>query len=122
MTSSLLRIQQLSITSSASEKLVQKVSLDLNSGEWLALVGESGSGKTLTGLACLRLLPAGLNSEGTIHWQGQDLASLSPERLRQLRGGDIGMVYQEPLTALNPLHRIGKHIDHGIWCFSRHPE
>ena len=114
MTSSLLRIQQLSITSSASEKLVQKVSLDLNAGEWLALVGESGSGKTLTGLACLRLLPAGLKSEGTIHWQGQDLASLSPERLRQLRGGDIGMVYQEPLTALNPLHRIGKQLIEAI--------
>lgn len=114
MTSSLLRIQQLSISSSASEKLVQKVSLDLNSGEWLALVGESGSGKTLTGLACLRLLPAGLNSEGTIHWQGQDLASLSPERLRQLRGGDIGLIYQEPLTALNPLHRIGKQLIEAI--------
>jgi microcin C transport system ATP-binding protein len=110
MTASLLRIDQLTISNSASEKLVDRVSLNLDSGEWLALVGESGSGKSLTALACLRLLPAGLSSQGVIHWQGQDISTLPTERLRQLRGGDIGMVYQEPLTALNPLHRIGKQL------------
>ena len=114
MTASLLCVNQLTITSAQTDSLVDNVSLTLDSGEWLALVGESGSGKSLTALSCLNLLPAGLNSSGQIVWRGENISTFPAQRLRQLRGGDIGMVYQEPLTALNPLHRIGKQLIEAI--------
>ena len=114
MTASLLCVNQLTITSAQADSLVDNVSLTLDSGEWLALVGESGSGKSLTALSCLNLLPAGLNSSGQIVWRGENISTFPAQRLRQLRGGDIGMVYQEPLTALNPLHRIGKQLIEAI--------
>ena len=110
MTDTLLNIEHLSITSSAGASLVDDVSLQLGAGEWLALVGESGSGKSLTALACLQLLPAGLIAQGRVSWCGKALPELSRQQLQQLRGGDIGMVYQEPMTALNPLHRIGQQL------------
>lgn len=110
MTEALLNIEQLRITSSSNAPLVDDVSLQLGSGEWLALVGESGSGKSLTALSCLQLLPAGLLVQGLISWRGKALSELTSTQLQQLRGGDIGMVYQEPMTALNPLHRIGQQL------------
>lgn len=114
MTTDLLSVKQLSISSTSAEPLVNRVNLSLNTGEWLALVGESGSGKSLTALSCLKLLPAGLQVSGEITWQGESISQLDAKRLRQLRGGDIGMVYQEPLTALNPLHRIGQQLIEAI--------
>ncbi|MEK6787868.1 MAG: dipeptide ABC transporter ATP-binding protein [Pseudomonadota bacterium] len=107
---SLLQIDNLGIRSSAGTVLVDQLSLQVDTGEWVALVGESGSGKSLTALSCLQLLPAGLSQQGQVRWQGKDIAQFTPNQLQKLRGGDVGMVYQEPLTALNPLHRIGRQL------------
>ena len=87
------------------------VSIDLHAGEILCMVGESGSGKSLTAGAVLGLLPEGVRaSAGKVLWEGQDLLALSPEALRRLRGNRIGMIFQEPMTALNPLRSIGDQI------------
>lgn len=96
------------------------LSLQLWPGECLCVVGESGSGKSMLASALLRLLPQGLQSEaGSIRFQQQDLAGLSEEQMRQLRGKAISMVFQEPMSALNPLLSIGRQIDevlqdHGV--------
>ncbi|MFJ3054506.1 ABC transporter ATP-binding protein [Herbaspirillum sp. NPDC087042] len=88
------------------------VSLDLYAGEVLCVVGESGSGKSLTANAVLGLLPDGVRTvAGQAIWQGRDdLLTLSPAALRRLRGQGIGMIFQEPMTALNPLHTIGRQL------------
>lgn len=106
----LLALRGLTLSTVDGQRLVDDLSLTLLPGQWLALVGESGSGKSLSALACLRLLPAGLRQAGQVLWQGRDLATCTEPALRQLRGGGIGMIYQEPLTALNPLQRIGKQL------------
>ncbi|WP_164079159.1 ATP-binding cassette domain-containing protein, partial [Stenotrophomonas maltophilia] len=83
-------------------------SFDILPGEMLALVGESGSGKTATGRAILGLLPPGLKRlAGSITIDGEDLTTVTPARLRELRGGSIGMVFQEPMVSLNPALSIG---------------
>ena len=110
----LLSVRGLRITGRDGRVLVRGSDLSLPSGRWLALVGESGSGKSLTALACLGLLPAGLQAAGEIRWQGRNLDSLSEAERQSLRGGGIGMVFQEPLTALNPLHRIGDQLIEAI--------
>src|SRR5450830_1455323 len=87
------------------------VNLEVHPGEVLCVVGESGSGKSLTAAAVLGLLPEGVAiSGGRIDWNGEDLRTASPERLRRLRGKEVGMIFQEPMTALNPLQRIGDQI------------
>lgn len=96
------------------------LSLQLKAGECLCVVGESGSGKSMLASAILRLLPAGMQPDaGYIHFQQQDLARLSEEQMRQHRGRDISMVFQEPMSALNPLLTVGRQIeevlqDHGV--------
>ena len=110
----LLALDNLSVRSAEGRCLVEGLSLTLQAGRCLALVGESGSGKSLTALACLGLLPAGLRLQGAVRWQGRDLSTLSPDALRTLRGGEIGMIFQEPLTALNPLQRIGRQLAEAI--------
>ncbi|QWD61884.1 ABC transporter ATP-binding protein [Polynucleobacter sp. MWH-UH25E] len=119
---SLLRYQNLSISfgSGRREKFaVNQLDLDIGVGERLALVGESGSGKTLTALAPLRLEPEGAKVSGKILWkrrdtsegQGEvDLLSMSIEDIREIRGREIAMIFQEPMTALNPLFTIGNQI------------
>lgn len=106
----LLEIDQLAIHARSGETLVDQLSLQVAGGEWLAIVGESGSGKSLSALACLQLLPAGLIASGQVRWLGEDLKKQSTQRLQAIRGGEIGMIFQEPQTALNPLHRIGKQL------------
>ncbi|MEL0028602.1 MAG: dipeptide ABC transporter ATP-binding protein [Perlucidibaca sp.] len=96
------------------QPLVRDLSLRLAAGEWLAVVGESGSGKSLSALACLDLLPQALRARGSVRWQGEAVHAMSAARKQQLRGGDIGMIFQEPLTALNPLHRIGRQLAEAI--------
>ncbi|WP_233236544.1 ABC transporter ATP-binding protein [Bordetella sp. LUAb4] len=87
------------------------VDLDVRAGEILCVVGESGSGKSMTAGAVLGLLPDGVSATGgRILWDGEDLLAASPDRLRRLRGREVGMIFQEPMTALNPLRTIGDQI------------
>src|SRR6202790_4878820 len=108
-----LSVRDLSIAfrSSGRETLaVDRVSFDIVKGECLALVGESGSGKSVTALSILKLLPypAARHPSGSIVFQGRDLLQLSEREIRQVRGDDITIVFQEPMTSLNPLHTIEK--------------
>lgn len=91
---------------------VRNVSFDINRGETLALVGESGSGKSVTALSILQLLPYPVASHpsGSIRVDGQEMVGASPEQLRAIRGSRVSMIFQEPMTSLNPLHRIEKQI------------
>jgi oligopeptide transport system ATP-binding protein len=93
------------------QAIVRGVSLDVAPGEKVGVVGESGSGKSLTMLSVLQLLPSQLEIlEGTIGFSGEDLALAAPSRLRQVRGGELAMVYQDPMRSLNPLLRVGYQI------------
>src|SRR4051794_7719454 len=84
------------------------ISFDIAAGEVLGVVGESGAGKSLTGAAIVGLLtPPGRIAGGSVHLDGERIDTLSPERLRRIRGRRIGMIFQDPLTTLNPLLRIG---------------
>jgi len=92
-------------------RLVEEVSLSVRAGETLAVVGESGSGKTVTFVSALGLLPKpGRVTHGEALLDGVDLLRLPPDELRQMRGARIGMVFQDPLTGLNPVFRIGDQI------------
>ena len=88
-------------------RAVSNVSFDLKRGEVIGLVGESGSGKTVTGLSLLRLLPKTATVSGQVIFDGQDVMAMSPRELRRLRGGGISMVFQDPMTALDPVFTIG---------------
>jgi ABC-type dipeptide/oligopeptide/nickel transport system ATPase component len=111
----LLSVQNLSVkvqTHTLDRYLLQDINFQLDKKTILALVGGSGSGKTTTGLAILRLLDAELRTtSGAIHFNGQELLNLSPVRMRQIRGKEISMVFQEPLHAFNPVFRIGYQIE-----------
>lgn len=89
---------------------VRAASLRIDAGQMLALVGESGSGKSLTAHAVLRLLPAHARISGQVLLDGEDISSASDARLRALRGRAVGMIFQEPMTSLNPLHTVEKQI------------
>lgn len=90
----------------------RQVSFDIRSGETLCVVGESGSGKSMLAAAIMRLLPAGVRAEsGAIRFQGEDLLLASDARIRALQGAQIGMVFQEPMTALNPVMRCGEQVE-----------
>jgi microcin C transport system ATP-binding protein len=111
----LLEIKDLRVTFLTSESTVQAVrgvSLHLNKGETLALVGESGSGKSITALSILQLLPYVVANEqtGSIRFAGRELVGASEEELEKIRGNKIAMVFQEPMTSLNPLQTLEKQI------------
>src|SRR6266480_3854409 len=91
---------------------VDRVSFDIKKGETVALVGESGSGKSVTALSVMKLLPypAASHPSGSIHFKGQELLSLPERDIRRVRGNDITIIFQEPMTSLNPLHTIEKQI------------
>ncbi|MEV7454700.1 ABC transporter ATP-binding protein [Pseudarthrobacter oxydans] len=93
---------------------VKNVSLEVRKGEVLAIVGESGSGKTVTAKTILGLLPETASSSGAVLINGADVISVSAARLRQIRGRDVAMVFQEPSTALNPVFTVGWQIAEGI--------
>lgn len=114
-TSPLLDIQNLSVAfrqAGVDREVVSEVSLQVNSGETLALVGESGSGKSVTALSILRLLPSPpvVYSGGDILFAGQSLLHADEPILRGIRGNQISMIFQEPMVSLNPLHTIEKQL------------
>ena len=115
-TEPLLSIEDLSvdfISGKNTQHAVKNISFTINKGETLALVGESGSGKSVTAHSILRLLPYPLarHPSGKIFYQGKDLLSAVPEYLRKVRGDRIAMIFQEPMSSLNPLHSIEKQIN-----------
>ena len=110
---SLLEIDNLTIRF-GTKTAVNDLNLRLDQGQVLGLVGESGSGKSVTALAVLRLLDAAARIEGTIRLDGANLLSLGPEAMRRLRGRDIAMIFQEPMTALNPVMSVGEQIAEAV--------
>ena len=111
----LVSVEDLSVDFHSGGKIthaVKQISFDIGKAETVALVGESGSGKTVTALSILRLLPypAALHPSGVIHFKGEDLMALAPDALRHVRGNQISMIFQEPMTSLNPLHTIEQQI------------
>ena len=111
----LVSVEDLSVDFRSGGKIthaVKQISFDIGKAETVALVGESGSGKTVTALSILRLLPypAALHPSGVIHFKGEDLMALAPDSLRHVRGNQISMIFQEPMTSLNPLHTIEQQI------------
>ncbi|WP_368414885.1 ABC transporter ATP-binding protein [Falsiroseomonas sp.] len=114
MTDTILEVDNLAVAF-RGKRVVDGVSFHVKRGETVALVGESGSGKSVTALSCLRLLPgAGANPQGRITLDGTDVLTAEGEALRRLRGGVAGMVFQEPMTSLNPLHTVGRQVSEAI--------
>jgi microcin C transport system ATP-binding protein len=114
-TEPLLTVKDLSIAFSAGGRTmlaVDRISFSIKKGETLALVGESGSGKSATALSIMKLLPypAASHPSGQVMFNGQDLLSLSENNIRKIRGADITIIFQEPMTSLNPLHTIEQQI------------
>ncbi|MET9227935.1 ABC transporter ATP-binding protein [Lentzea sp. NPDC003310] len=107
--SALLSVEEVSVDFGSSP-VVSEVSFSLTTGEVLAVVGESGSGKTVTAMSLLGLLPPTASVSGRAVLNGRDLYSLSPAELREVRGNEVGMVFQEPMSALNPVFTIGSQI------------
>jgi oligopeptide/dipeptide ABC transporter ATP-binding protein len=101
-------------TDAGSVRAVDDVCLEVRSGQTLALVGESGSGKTATSLTIMGLLPGSARVSGQIWFEDQDLLSLPPGRLRRVRGRRIGMIFQEPMSSLNPIETVGRQIVEAI--------
>jgi oligopeptide/dipeptide ABC transporter ATP-binding protein len=100
------------LTDAGEVPAVDGVSFDVARGEVVAVVGESGSGKSVTAASILRLLPPDrvrIRADAIL-WKGEDLLTASDERLRQVRGGEIAMIFQDPLSALNPVHPVGAQV------------
>lgn len=121
----ILSVKNLSVRFTTTEGVfdaVKYISFDLEKGKTLALVGESGSGKSVTALSLMQLLPYPLASHptGSILFNGQEIIGASPDMLSSIRGQKIGMIFQEPLSSLNPLHTISKQIAEVIEL--HHPE
>jgi peptide/nickel transport system ATP-binding protein len=93
-----------------SIEVVHQLSFALETGQRTGLIGESGSGKTLTALAIMGLLPEGLSATGTVRYRDRDLLAMSERELCQVRGDRMAMVFQEPMTALNPVMKIGEQV------------
>lgn len=119
----LLNIENLSVdfaTDEGQRRVVQEVNLNVERGEIVALVGESGSGKSITARSVMRLLPKSSHiAEGRLKLLGEDITRAPESRLLSLRGSRVGMVFQEPLTSLNPLHRVGRQVAESMIVHSR---
>ena len=113
----LLDVRNLSIEFSTAQGIVtavRDVSFEIGAGEVLGLVGESGSGKSVSALALLRLLPPQARIHGGIKFRGEELLALSEAEMRRIRGAGISMIFQEPMTALNPVMRVGDQIAEAV--------
>ncbi len=109
-----LVLEDLRVSLRNGTPLLRGVDLEVNAGEGLALLGESGSGKSLTAQAVMGLLPATCTVEGRIESDGLDLRSLTPRQMQSVRGARIGLVFQDSLSALNPVHRVGAQIGEAL--------
>ncbi|MFI1827814.1 ATP-binding cassette domain-containing protein [Streptomyces sp. NPDC020412] len=107
---SILAIRDLVIRTAGGRTLVDGLTLNVGAGERLGLIGESGSGKSLTSLAALGLLPDGMTATGSVELAGTQVVGAPEKRLTALRGRQAAIVFQEPLTALDPLMRVGRQI------------
>ncbi|MDH6198576.1 oligopeptide transport system ATP-binding protein [Mycobacterium frederiksbergense] len=114
----LLRIDHLNVSlpvAGTYQPVLVDVNLTLAEGQILGVAGESGSGKTMTGLSVLRLLPSGARHTGSITLNGRELLELSPRRMREVRGRDVAMVFQDPMSSLHPMLTVGRQLtDHLI--------
>src|SRR5882724_12243273 len=110
----LLEVRDLHVrfeTSRGTVNAVEGISYSVNRGEIVAIVGESGCGKSVSSLAIMRLLAkTGRVTKGSITFDGRDLLALSAEEMREIRGRDIAMIFQEPMTSLNPVLSIGEQV------------
>ncbi len=108
------------LTSNGEVKAVRGVSFDVEKGKTLGIVGESGSGKSVTSLSILKLLGStGRINSGSIKLDGEELTSKSKKEMRSIRGGRIAMIFQDPMTSLNPLMPMGEQVDEMIWEHNR---
>jgi microcin C transport system ATP-binding protein len=120
----LLDVRNLSVDFVVAESVVHAVkdiSFTINRGETLALVGESGSGKSVTAFSILKLLPYPMarHPQGEIFWSGQDLMHVSENQMQSIRGNAIAMIFQEPMTALNPLHSLERQISEVLFLHKK---
>jgi oligopeptide/dipeptide ABC transporter ATP-binding protein len=117
-----LEIRDLNVTFKTEDGpvyAVRGIDLDLRAGEVLGVVGESGSGKSVTMLATLGLLPRTAKITGSVKFRGEELVGRKPKQLQQVRGNKISMIFQDPLTALNPVLRVGKQLTEAIRAHHR---
>ena len=115
--SPLLKVDGMSVafrTDAGVVRAVTDVSFEINSGEVLAVVGESGSGKSVTALALMRLHPKNTDITGSVMFDGIDVLSLSEDEMRSIRGRDVAMIFQDPMTAMNPVYTVGEQIAEAI--------
>ena len=119
----LLDVRDLSVAFRSGGKqsiAVDKVSFSINRGECVALVGESGSGKSVSALSVLKLLPypTASHPSGSIRFKGRELLTLPEHEIREVRGNDVSIIFQEPMTSLNPLHTIEAQIGEALLLHS----
>ncbi len=115
--SALLEVRNLTVefgTGQGAVRAVRDISFEVSSGKVLGLVGESGSGKSVTSLAILRLLAPQALVRGSIRFRGEDLLALPETGMQHIRGAQISMIFQEPMTALNPVMRVGDQIAEAV--------
>ena len=121
MKNNILKINNLNVFTNINSrlKLVKNISLNLKKGKTTCIVGESGSGKSLTALSIMQLLSSQLSMTGSIFFEGVNLLNLTKEEIRKRRGKDIAMIFQEPMTSLNPVLTIGYQIEEAIEVHER---
>ena len=108
------------LTSSGEVKAVRGVSFTVNKGESVGIVGESGSGKSVTSLSVMQLLVGtGRITSGSVKLNGRELVGLSPKEMRNIRGKEVAMIFQDPMTSLNPLIPVGEQVGEMLWSHDK---